>query len=63
VRYFVNSAPSPTSIATDSMTGAALVANVPVSNTTITATVNGMTLRNQVLDGVAGVLMQTEVRP
>jgi len=63
VRYFANTAPSPTSIATDAKTGAALVANIPASNTTISATVSGMTLRNQVLDGVAGVLMQTEIRP
>jgi hypothetical protein len=45
------------------MTGSALVANVAPSNTTIQATVGGMTLRSHNLDGVAGAIMQTEIQP
>jgi hypothetical protein len=63
VRYFANATPSPTSIATDAITGSAMVANIPISNTIISATVNGMTLRSHPFDGVAGALMQTEIQP
>lgn len=63
VRYFVNFTPSPTAVATDASTGAAIVANVPVSNTTINATVDGKTLRSHNLDSVAGALMLTEIQP
>jgi hypothetical protein len=63
VRYFAGGSPSPTAVATDSMTGAALVANVPLSNTTISATVDGMTLRSHNFDTVAGAIMQTEIQP
>jgi len=63
VRYFVEEAPSPTAVATDARTGSALVANVPVSNTTVSATVDGRTLRSHTLDGVAGALMQIEIQP
>lgn len=63
VRYFANATPSPTSIATDATTGSALIANIPISNTIISATVNGMTLRSHPFDGVAGALMQTDIQP
>jgi hypothetical protein len=63
VRYFAAASPSPTAVATDAMTGSALVANVAPSNTTIQATVGGMTLRSHNLDGVAGAIMQTEIQP
>jgi hypothetical protein len=63
VRYFADKTPSQTSIATDAITGSALIANIPISNTTVSATVNGMTLRSHKIDGVAGALMQTEIQP
>lgn len=64
VRYFdATATPSPTAIATDSRTGTALIANVPVSNTTINATVSGMTLRSHTIDAVAGAMIQTEIQP
>jgi hypothetical protein len=63
VRYFADKMPSQTSIATDAITGSALIANIPVSNTTISATVNGLTLRSHKFDGVAGALMQIEIQP
>jgi hypothetical protein len=63
VRYFVNFTPSATAVATDEKTGAALVANVPLSNTTINATVGGMTLRSHNFDAVAGAIMLTEIQP
>jgi hypothetical protein len=63
VRYFADKMPSQTSIATDAITGSALIANIPISNTTVSATVNGMTLRSHKIDGVAGALMQTEIQP
>jgi hypothetical protein len=63
VRYFANKFPSPTSIATDAITGSAVIANIPISHTTISATVNGMTLRSSAFDGVAGALMQAEIQP
>jgi len=63
VRYFVNRLPSGTAVATDSDTGTALVANVPLSNTTINATVSGMTLRSHTIDSTAGIVIQTEIQP
>jgi hypothetical protein len=63
VRYFVGTTPSPTAIATDAMTGAAIVSNVDVSNTTVGATVSGMTLHAHNFDGVAGAIMETTVQP
>jgi hypothetical protein len=63
VRYFVNTTPSPTAIATDAATGAAIVTNVDVSNTTVSATVAGMTLHAHNLDGVSGAVMETTVQP
>ena len=63
VTYFANATPSPVAVATDAMTGSALVSSVAVSNTTINATVSGMTLRSHNLDGVAGAIMQTEIQP
>ncbi len=63
VRYFAEATPSPTAVATDAMTGSALVANVPISNTTVSAMVSGMTLRSHTLDSVAGAIMQTEIQP
>jgi hypothetical protein len=63
IRYFEAATPSATAVATDSMTGAALVANLAPSNTTINATVQGMTLRSHNFDTVAGALMQTEIQP
>jgi hypothetical protein len=63
IRYFVGNMPSPTATATDAVTGAALIANAPPSNTTVNATVSGMTLRSHNFDTVAGALTQTEIRP
>jgi hypothetical protein len=64
VRYFDASAtPSPTAVATDSHTGTALVVNVPPSNTTINAMVQGKTLRTHAIDAAAGALTQTEIQP
>jgi hypothetical protein len=63
VRYFAAATPSPTAIATDALTGSAMIANIPVSNTTINATVNGKTLRSHTFDGVAGALMQIDIQP
>jgi hypothetical protein len=63
VRYFINFTPSATAVATDESTGAALVANVPVSNTTVSATVGGMTLRSHNFDSVAGAIMETDIQP
>jgi len=63
VRYFANTTPSPTAVATDASTGAGIVSNVDVSNTTVSATVGGMTLRSHNLDGVAGAIVETAIRP
>jgi hypothetical protein len=63
VRYFVNTTPSATAIATDASTGTAIIANVDVSNTTVSATVAGMTLRSHNIDGVAGAIIETTVQP
>jgi hypothetical protein len=64
VRYIdATLTPSSTATATDSVTGTALIANVPVSNTTINATVGGMALRSHSIDAMAGALYQTEIQP
>jgi len=63
IRYFAGQAPSPSAVATDAITGAALVMNVPADNTLINATVAGMTLRSHAVGGVAGAVIQTEIQP
>ncbi|HEX7841988.1 MAG TPA: hypothetical protein VF469_31170 [Kofleriaceae bacterium] len=64
VRYFdAMENPSPVAVATDSRTGTALVANVPVSNTAINATVLGMTLHSHRVDAVPNAIMETEIQP
>jgi hypothetical protein len=63
IRYFANRRPSGDAVATDAMTGSAMILNVPPGNATISATVNGMVLRSHSLGGVAGALMETEIQP
>jgi hypothetical protein len=63
IRYFTNSAPNPTAIATDTMTGLVLIANVPFGNTTISAMVNGMNLRSHSMDTQPGVVVQSAIQP
>ncbi|MEO7736161.1 MAG: hypothetical protein ABIY55_34705 [Kofleriaceae bacterium] len=63
VRYFANDTPSPSAISTDAKTGSAMIANVPASNTTISATLGGMALRSYDLEGVAGAIMEPLIQP
>lgn len=63
VRYFENARPSMTAIATDAMTGSALVANVPPTNTRVDAMVEGMMLRSHLIDARQNALTQAEIQP
>lgn len=73
VHYFTDSpgpTPSSTAIATDSVIGTAVAANVPVSNTSIQATVPSptdpsmiLTLHSHSIDAMSGVVIQTEIQP
>jgi hypothetical protein len=63
IRYFTNSAPNPAAVSTDSSTGLVLIANVPPSNVTIKATVNGMTLRSHSMDAMGGTMTLTAIQP
>lgn len=62
VRYFVDGTPNTMAVATD-MSGIAFVANVTAGNTTLAATVSGMTLRSHNFDVVAGAFLQTDIQP
>jgi hypothetical protein len=61
--YIANGMPSTSAVATDAVTGSAIVANVDVSNTLFGATVGDKTLRSHSFDSVPGVMSQTEIRP
>jgi|GEM_PF-2620956 len=63
IRYFANDTPSADAISTDARTGSAMIANVPASNTMISATLNGMALRSYSLEGVAGAIMEPLIQP
>ncbi|HET7501362.1 MAG TPA: hypothetical protein VFK02_10180 [Kofleriaceae bacterium] len=63
VRYFINSAPNPSAVATDAMYGMALIANVPAVNVTIKAEYMGMTLRSHTMDAQPGTHIMTGIQP
>jgi hypothetical protein len=63
--YFAGGNPDKTAVATDAKTGTAMIINVPVGSTTFSGTVldTNTALRPNTVDGVAGVLIQTEIQP
>jgi hypothetical protein len=63
VVYIDASVPSRSAVATDSITGSAMIANIPVSHTTIHAMFNGKAFLDNTFDGVKGALMQAEIQP
>ena len=63
VRYFVGPMPSETALATDPMTGSALVFNVPPGMTQINAMVNGDVLRGHAVVATADAVVQTSIQP
>ncbi|HUS33632.1 MAG TPA: hypothetical protein VMZ53_34250 [Kofleriaceae bacterium] len=62
IRYFAQQVPSQTATSTDTL-GVVLVANLPVGNVMLSATVGGMNLRTHNINIVAGTFIQTEMQP
>jgi hypothetical protein len=63
VRYFINSAPNPSAVSTDSMFGLVLIANVPAVSVTIKAQYMGMELRSHTMDAQPGYHIMTGIQP
>ncbi len=62
VVYLNNNSPDTSATATDA-TGVGLIFNVPAGNVTLSATVNGMTLRSHQINAIAGVTTTAAIRP
>jgi hypothetical protein len=63
VRYFINSAPNPSAVSTDSMFGLVLIANVPAVSVTIKGQYMGMELRSHTMDAQPGYHIMTGIQP
>lgn len=62
VVYVSNGMPDTSATSTDT-SGVAIVFNVPAGEVTVSATVNGMTLRSHAVNAIAGVTTTTAIRP
>ena len=62
VVYVNNGTPDTSATSTDA-TGVGLVFNVPAGSVTLSATVNGMTLRSHTINAIAGVTTTAAIRP
>lgn len=68
VRYFDSTeTPSATATSTDALTGTAVIANLPNTNITVRASVDGMTLRSHQIVEMPGIMtgsiIETEIQP